>query len=519
MFEEELLSHPDKLFCEYIVAGIRFGFPLGFKGPNASYIQKNMSSVREHGDVVENYIRKEVAAGRILGPFADPPLENFRASPIGVIPKKAPNSFRFIMNLSSPSGASVNDFISKDDYSLEYVSVDSAIERILTLGKGCELVKIDVEKAFRIIPVHPSDWNLLGFAFREEFYIDTVLSMGGRSSPAIFDDVAVAIEWICKSNYGIDFLIHYLDDYFSAQLPGQGREVLDRIIKVFHKLGVPLNEDKIEGPATVLEFLGITLDTVVGEARLSEEKVSKLLELLISFDEKSSCRQKDLLSLVGVMSFACRVVVPGRSFLSRIIALAYSVKELHHRIKLPGHFRKDVRIWKRFVERWNGREFFISNEGAVLEAEFSTDAAGGVGFGGFHGKQWFSHRWTNEQKSFSIDTMEMYPIAVAASVWGEKWKNKKVWIHCDNLSVVRAINGGYTKVPVMSDLMRVIVFSSMIHNFKFRATHIPGKLNVLSDHLSRLQVTKFLERVPEARGHQVRSWEDPLLTCNRILED
>ena len=124
--------------------------------------------------------------------------------------------------------------------------------------------------------------------------------------------------------------------------------MLDKIIKVFRKLGIPLNEDKIEGPATVLEFLGITLDTVIGEARLSEEKVTKLLELMVSFVDRPSCTQKELLSLVGVMSFACRVVVPGRSFLSRIIALAYSVKELFHRIKLPVYFRLGLEAVEAF---------------------------------------------------------------------------------------------------------------------------------------------------------------------------
>ena len=74
---------------------------------------------------------------------------------MGVVEKNNSGKFRTIMNLSHPKGIAVNEFISKDDYSLTYVTVDSAIERILDLGKGCLLTKIEVEKAFRAVPVHP----------------------------------------------------------------------------------------------------------------------------------------------------------------------------------------------------------------------------------------------------------------------------------------------------------------------------------------------------------------------------
>ena len=43
-----------------------------------------MSSVKDHMDVVSDYVSSELAMGRVLGPFLHPPYINFRCSPIGV---------------------------------------------------------------------------------------------------------------------------------------------------------------------------------------------------------------------------------------------------------------------------------------------------------------------------------------------------------------------------------------------------------------------------------------------------
>ena len=70
--------------------------------------------------------------------------------------------------------------------------------------------------AFR---VKPSQCNLIGFEWENKFYYDTVLSMGGRSSPYIFNTVAESEEYICKHNYDLNILIHLLDDFLAIDPP------------------------------------------------------------------------------------------------------------------------------------------------------------------------------------------------------------------------------------------------------------------------------------------------------------
>ena len=106
-----------------MVEGIREGFDIGFRGPQEDTYSVNLKSAFEHPEVITEYVRKETQVGRICGPFQEPPFEGFRCSPIGAVPKNDPNKFRIIMNLSAPKGNSINDHISKEDFSLSLMSL------------------------------------------------------------------------------------------------------------------------------------------------------------------------------------------------------------------------------------------------------------------------------------------------------------------------------------------------------------------------------------------------------------
>ena len=67
-----------------------------------------------------------------------------------------------IMLLSAPAGRSVHDGIHTDVFSFHYSLVNDAVAILLHLGKEALMAKIDLNSAFRMIPVHCADWGLLG---------------------------------------------------------------------------------------------------------------------------------------------------------------------------------------------------------------------------------------------------------------------------------------------------------------------------------------------------------------------
>ena len=95
---------------------------------------------------------------------------------------------------------------------MQYVTIDCVISHIKQLGQGCYLSKLDAEAAFRIAPVHPNDWHLVGMKWQGQYYFDMRLSMGSRSSLFTFDTIGKAIEFIAQANYTIAFIEHILDD-------------------------------------------------------------------------------------------------------------------------------------------------------------------------------------------------------------------------------------------------------------------------------------------------------------------
>ena len=59
----------------------------------------------------------------------------------------------------------------------------------------------------------------------------------------------------------------------------------------------------------------------------------------------------------------------------------------------------------------------------------------------------------------------------------------------------------YSKDLHMMHLIRLLVFFASKYNFWFTVTHIPGKLNVAADALSRNNMSVFFMQAPQA-AHQ-----------------
>ena len=75
--------------------------------------------------------------------------------------------------------------------------------------------------------------------------------------------------------YGLKWLIHYIDDYFIASPPNATlcEKHLRCFLKVCKQLGFPIAMDKVNGPATMLNFLCLELDSVLQQIWLPATKL------------------------------------------------------------------------------------------------------------------------------------------------------------------------------------------------------------------------------------------------------
>ena len=516
-FAWELRLHPHPQQVRFVLDGIRHGFKLGFcPAQKLKAAKTNKPSALQHQSVIDDYLANEVSLGRVAGPFESPPVPNLQVSSFGVIPKKGqPGKWRLIVDLSSPGGASVNDGINPDDFTLHYITVDQIIRLVSRLGKGALMAKFDVESAYRNVPVHPCDRYLLGMKWRNQYYVDLALPFGLRSAPFIFNAIADMVEWILVHSYQISDLLHYLDDFITAGPPesSQCANNLSIAISVCQRLGLPLHPGKCVGPSTVLVVLGIELDSVNQIARLPAEKLSALRNLITSWLSRKWCKRQELESLIGHLHHAAKVVWPGRAFLRRMIDLLCCFRKRDHPVRLNKEFHLDLLWWHQFLSDWHGVSFWLF-PGLLPEAdvEVASDAAGSIGFRAYLKGFWFAGSWASSQQQQSIAYKELFPVVIAGHVWGHMWCKKHVLFRSDNDAVVHVLNSRTSKVPCLMRLLRSLLLAAARYSFSFSAQHVPGVNNQIADALSRFRWQDFRQLVPDAQRHP--TWIPPELLAD-----
>jgi len=410
IIERKLSNYPDQVFVRQLIDNLQHGCAIGYAGPQFTHIASNLQSASQQPEVIDATLKDECSAGRILGPFDQPPLPNFRTSGLGLVPKHD-GGWRIIYHLSAPFAHSINDYIDPLAYSLSYCTMDDAFTILNTLGPGALMSKIDLKNAFCLIPIRPDDWNLLGISWRHKYFIDTCLPFGLRSPPYLFNQLPIAIHWILQHSYGVQHLLHYLDDFFTAGTAASQEcaHNLDSMLSLCNNINAPIKLSKVEGPTTSIIFLGIHLDSIKMEASISDDRKDNLMDELRRMKCRSKCTQCELLSLIGKLSFCCKVLPAGQIFLRRMIDLSNTVSHLHHRISLSAEAHLDLQWWLDFLPTWSGTSLILNSRWIPSPAFYLyTDASELHGWGANWNGRWLQCHWSSPQSNMDITWKELF---------------------------------------------------------------------------------------------------------------
>ena len=207
------------------------------------------------------------------------------------------------------------------------------------------------------------EWN-------QSIYIDTCLPFGLRSAPKLFNILADLLSWI-TTQPGVTFSMHYLGDFLLLGPPDSSicQHNLDIFTQVCDELGISLATEKVKGPSTSLNFLGILLDTHRMEIRLPEDKLQRIYQELSSWLHRKIATKREILSLVGLLQHATKVVRSGRTFVARMYSTAAKLRELTFFTRLNKDFRSDLYWWYTFIGSWNGLSIF-RNINSDISANF-----------------------------------------------------------------------------------------------------------------------------------------------------
>jgi len=209
--------------------------------------------------------------------------------------------------------------------------------------------------------------------WRGNVYIDHCIPFGLSSAPKLFNILADLLAWIME-DARVSYLIHYLDDYLTMGPPGSTvcQQNLNTFTSICAYLGVPLEANKLEGLSMSLCFLGIILDIEHMEIRLRANKLARIKQLLISWLP----RKRQILSLVGTLHHATKLVRSGRAFVARMYSTAAKLRKMHFVTRLNTLFRSDLLGSHTFLQDWNG--FSILRHPAVSHPAvwIQTDPSG-----------------------------------------------------------------------------------------------------------------------------------------------
>ena len=80
------------------------------------------------------------------------------------------------------------------------------------------------------------------------------------------------------------------------------------------------------------------------------------------------------------------------------------------------------------------------------DVEVSSDAVGSIGYGAYVKGHRFAGFWARSQQLQSIAYKELFPIVLAAHVWGHFWVKNNVLFCSDNNMVVHILNTRASRV-------------------------------------------------------------------------
>ena len=151
--------------------------------------------------------------------------------------------------------------------------------------------------------------------------------------------------------------------------------------------------------------------------------------------------KKDLQKLTGLLLFATKVVHPGRPFLRKLYAMQEIGSHPNHFIRLNLPARADIMWLYLFVEEWNGISLLWDLGLQRPNLVVCTNAFGTWECGAFLDPIWFQLQWSDRLNPISIAVKEVFPVALAAAMFGHLRVGKVIVIQfvVDNMAVLDVI--------------------------------------------------------------------------------
>ena len=392
---------------------------------------------------------------------------------------KPNNQWRPILDLST-----LNTFLNTGSFKMK---TPETIRTSLQVGEW--VTSIDFKDAYFHIPIHSQSRKYMRFHLQGRSYQFKALPFGLSTAPMEFTVVAKEVKLMALQK-GIR--IHqYLDDWLvRASTLHTCLQHTQTLVTLCQELGWLVNKEKSElAPKQVFNFVGYQFDLKEGKVRPTEERWQALTDKIRSMMSDPLCPVRKFMSLIGLLTATEKQVHLGRLHMRPIqwhLKNSWRVPESMEKvIPVPKSLHPHLRWWLEESNVLLGQPLHPLKHALQIFTDASNE-----GWGAHLDDHTARGTWSLPESKLHINHLELKAVFLALKEFRTLVCNKTVLIATDNTTVVAYINkeGGMKSGSLCALLWRILSWCTR-QQVTLRARHIPGRLNVIADKLSRLGQT------------------------------
>ena len=439
---------------------------------NQSFVPPQIKFGKEENEKIEKELSNMVNS-EIITEIPLDPVEGEYLSNIFIRPKK-PDGVRVILNLKK--------FNEKVEY--RHFKMENLDTVIALMTPNAYMASIDFKQAYYCVGIHEPHRKLLRFIYNGRKYQYTSLPNGLSSGPRKFTKLIKALfKKLRERNFQNS---SYIDDSFLIEKTKQ--ECLENVIqtvKISRQAGFVVHPDKSQFiPVQILEYLGFILNTINMTVRLTKEKVVAIKDFISVIIKSDQIAIELLATLVGKLVATFPGVTYGKLYyrqldIEKSEALRKSKGNYKGLVSLSAKARQDLVWW---VDNLDTE--YVEVHKKVPSREIFSDASD-TGWGGHMEAQNTGGKWLQSEIHLHINEKELLAVLFTLKSLGSEIQNETIKIVSDNTTCVNYINRQGGRKQNCYDIVRGIWEWAMKKRIWLIAVHLPGKLNVRADMLSR----------------------------------
>jgi hypothetical protein len=359
-----------------------------------------------------------------------------------------------------------------------------AVLKALRIGHWA--TSIDLKDAYFHIPIKRSSRKYLRFLAVNKVWQYKVLCFGLKTAPCLFTRAIQPLAVWARSQ-GIQIHV-YIDDWL---IVAKDRQTLlvqtQKVLKKALELGWIVNAEKsCLVPTQNFTFLGMACNTEKNFVQPTAKRITGIATAVQNILTEKRTSPRLLLSLIGRM-ISVGQLLPLAKLERR--PLQYLLKELWDGDieSLDGYLpitpvmRNTVIWWADPLNLDKGVSIQDSRDQVLLLTDASLE-----GWGAHLNDHMVSGKWSQLESQAFINVLELWAVERALLAFQNLLVGKRVQVLSDNMTVVSHIikEGGTRSFTLYREVRRVLLWCRD-NGITLEARHIPGKLNVLADKLSR----------------------------------